>query len=434
MLFDESTAALSEQMYQFAEAIFPFPRSITGDGVRQTLHEIKQILPDLSIHEVPTGTQAFDWQVPMEWSIRDAYVIDDRGKRVIDWQANDLHVVSYSTPVNENLTLQELEPHLYSLPDQPDAIPYVTSYYEPKWGFCIAHKERKKLKEGIYKVVIDSQLESGSLTYGELIIAGEETNEVLLSTYICHPSMANNECSGLAVTTFLAKWIMEQTHRRYTYRIVYVPETIGSIVYLSRNLEHMKENTVAGFVVTCVGDNRVFSFLPSRRGDTLADRAALHVLKHYAPEFIHYSFLQRGSDERQYCSPGVDLPVVSVMRSKYHEYPEYHTSLDDMSLISPEGLIGAYEILKKCLISLEQNYRYRMTVLGEPQLGKRGLYPNLSRKSSVGDQVMDMMNLLAYCDGQQDLIGVAETISIPVDRCYPIVETFLEHNLLERLT
>ena len=425
---------LYSQMYKLAEKIFPFPRSLTGEGVRQTLRQIQQILPDLKIHEVPTGTQVFDWQVPKEWNIRDAYCMDEQGRKVIDWRKNNLHVVSYSIPVSATVSLGELQEHLYSLPDKPNAIPYVTSYYEPRWGFCISHNERKNLKEGRYRVIIDSQLEPGFLTYADLMIPGRETKEILLSTYVCHPSMANNECSGPVVATFLAQWIQEQRRRRYTYRIVFAPETLGAIVYLGRNLESMRANTIAGFVITCVGDNRGYSFMPSRLGNTLADKVALHVLKHHAPNFIAYSFLQRCSDERQYCSPGVDLPVVSLMRTKYSEYPEYHTSLDDLSFISPEGLGGAYEILKKCLMALERNDRYQTTVLCEPQLGKRGLYPTLgTTQNATSYPIRDMMNVLAYCDGQRDLLDVAEIIQIPVDHCYPIVEKLLEHHLLERI-
>lgn len=421
---------LHRQIYAFVKRIFPFPRSITGNGVRQTLREIQQLLPALTIHEVPSGTRAFDWEVPNEWNIRDAYVMDETQKRVIDWRENNLHVVSYSTPIATSMSLQELDEHLHSIPEQPDAVPYITSYYSPRWGFCIAHKQRTQLKEGRYRVVIDSRLEPGSLTYGELLIPGEEASEILLSTYICHPSMANNECSGPAVATFLAKYLLEQSYRRYSYRIVYIPETIGSIVYLSRNMEHMKTHTIAGFVVTCVGDNRAFSFMPSRLGNTLADKVALHILRHHASEFIHYSFLDRGSDERQYCAPGIDLPVVSLMRSKYGRYPEYHTSLDDLTLVSPEGLGGAYELLKKCLIALERNCHYKVRTLCEPQLGKRNLYPTLSTKTSVNHQVKVMMNLLAYCDGQHDLIDIADVINVSIEECYSIVNLLLQQYLL----
>lgn len=430
---DQTRPLNPQQIYDFAARIFPISRSITGNGVRETLQLIKSHLPDLQIFEVPSGTQAFDWQVPDEWNISDAWIIDENGNKIIDWKTCNLHVVSYSIPVNEKMTLEELDKHLHSLPDMPEAIPYVTSYYKSYWGFCISHKQRQQLKSGIYHVVIDSQLKPGSLTYGELIIPGEEPSEILLSTYICHPSMANNECSGPAVTTFLAKWLLEQPRRRHTYRIVFIPETIGSIVYLSRNLERLQKCTVAGFVVTCVGDDRCYSFLPSRRGNTLADKVALHILRKHADDFTQYSFLERGSDERQYCSPLVNLPVVSIMRSKYARYPEYHTSLDNLNLISPEGLGGACEVLKLCLTALEQNCVYTATTCCEPQLGKRNLYPTLSMRSSVGAQTLLMRDILAYCDGQLDLIDIAEILGVSINECCEIIDTLLAHGLLKKV-
>ena len=414
-------------MYDLVAQLFPICRSITGDGVRRTLEIIKAHIP-LETYEVPTGTKAFDWTVPKEWNIRDAYVLDPRGEKVIDFQRNNLHVLGYSTPVDKTVTLAELQEHLHSLPEQSNAIPYVTSYYEERWGFCVADLVRNTLSDGEYRVVIDSELQEGHLTYGELVIPGSSSQEVLLSTYVCHPSMANNELSGPAVATWLAKWIAGAP-RRYTYRLVFIPETIGSIVYLSRNLNHLKEHVIAGFNVTCVGDDRAYSFLPSRNGGTLADRVALNVLQDTHPEFKAYSFLERGIDERQYCSPGVDLPVVSVMRSKYGCYPEYHTSLDNLELVSPQGLQGAFNVLRDCLEVIERNDIYRTTCLGEPQLGRRGLYPTLSTRTSY-NSVRTIMDVLAYADGSNDLLDVSERIGAPVLSLLPVIDTLVDSGLL----
>ena len=334
------------------------------------------------------------------------------------------------------MTLEELQPHLHSLAAMPDAIPYVTSYYERRWGFCLSQRSREGLRPGKYRVLIDSTLAPGSLSYGEVILPAtgqsSEQREVLLSTYVCHPSMANNELSGPVVTAALARWLGSLPQRRYTYRVVFVPETIGSIAYLSRHLEEMKRNTIAGYVVTCVGDDRAYSFLESRAGNTLADSITRHVIKHHYPKCVTYSFLDRGSDERQYCSPGVDLPVVSLMRSKYGTYPEYHTSLDDLSLISSSGLAGAFGALQRCISLLEANHVYRATCLGEPQLGRRGLYPTLSQHGS-GVKVKAMMDVLAYADGQGDLVSLAERIGVPAEACLPMIVRLLQEDLLERV-
>ena len=417
-----------ESIYALAEELFPICRSITGNGVRQTLNIIQRDLPEVKIYEVPSGETVFDWTVPKEWNIKDAYVIDPDGSKIIDFQRSNLHVVGYSTPINKTVSLNELQDHLYSLPEQPSAIPYITSYYQERWGFCLTHAQRESLKPGEYRVVIDSELTNGSLTYGELIIPGAQNQEVFLSTYICHPSLGNNELSGPVVTTYLAKWLLTQK-RKYTYRIIFIPETIGSIVYLSRNLDEMKSNIIAGFNVTCVGDNNGYSYLPSRQENTLADQVTLHVLKNTHPDFHQYSFLDRGSDERQYCSPGVDLPVVSVMRSKYGTYPEYHTSLDDMDFISPAGLQGSYDILKRCIECIEANERLKVTVLGEPQLGKRGLYPTISTKKS-GEQVRDMMNLISYADGSRSTLEIAEVINVPMWKLTNVIEKLKSESLL----
>ena len=404
---------LGDELHSLAKALTRPYRSITGEGVRESLRIIQKHIP-LKIREVPSGTKVFDWTVPKEWSIRDAYVLDPGGNKIIDFKKNYLHVVGYSIPTDSKVSLDELQKHLHSLPAQPDAIPYVTSYYKEYWGFCMTDRERRKLKKGKYTVHIDSTLEKGSLTYGELIIPGRVKDEVLLSAYTCHPLMVNDNISGKVLNTFLAKWLMGEK-RRYTYRIVFVPETIGSIAYMSRNLKTMRKRTIAGFCLTCGGDERAYSYLPSRAGDTLADRVALHILKHSHPDFIRYSFLDRGADERQYCSPGADLPVATVMRSKYGTYPEYHTSLDDLKLVTPKGLFGTYSTLKECIDVLEQNYVYKTTRVGEPQLGKRGLYDNLSVKGSFFSfkNGQYMSDFLAYADGTRDLISIAEIIGAP---------------------
>ena len=404
---------LGQEMHLLCRVLFPICRSITGEGFRESLAILKKYIPNLTVIEVPSGTRCFDWEVPREWNIRDAYILTPEGKKICDFKQSNLHVMGYAIPIDKTVSLEELQNNLYSLPDQPDAIPYVTSYYQERWGFCIAHEERTKLKPGNYRVFIDSDLKDGHLTYGELIIPGQSEKEIFLSTYLCHPSMANNELSGPVVTTFLAKWIGSLKTRKFNYRIIFIPETIGSITYLSRNYMEMKNKVIAGFNITCLGDERAFSFLPSRRGNSLSDIAALHVLKHMHPNFLAYSYLDRGSDERQYCSPGIDLPVCSIMRSKYGCYPEYHTSLDDLNFITPAGLFGGYEVIQKAIECIEANENLLTTVYGEPQLGKRGLYPTLSNKNS-GDQVRNMMNFLAYADGSASTLEIAEKIRVPM--------------------
>jgi aminopeptidase-like protein len=417
-------------MHQLLARAFPICRSITGDGVRETLKILSDIIP-LAIHEVPTGTVAYDWAVPKEWNIHDAYIADENGNKVVDFKKNNLHVVGYSVPVDKWLTLSELQEHLYSLPEQPNAIPYITSYYKERWGFCIAHEERTKLKEGQYHAFIDSTLKDGNLTYGECILKGATAQEVFLSTYVCHPSMANNELSGPVVTAFIAQWLSSQP-RRYTYRIIFIPETIGSITYLSRNLDTMRKNVIAGFNISCIGDDRAYSYVSSRYENTLADRVASNVLAFKHPDFKKYSFLDRGSDERQYCSPGIDLPVVTLCRSKYGTYPEYHTSLDNLDLVTAEGLSGGYELVKDCIEAIESNRIFRVTCYGEPQLGRRGLYPNLSTKQSSG-AVETMMDFIAYADGTNDLLQISNYIKKPVWEILPITEKLLEAGLIEEI-
>ena len=416
-------------MHGWAKDLWPICRSLTGNGVRETLAYLAKIIPSMTVHEVPSGTQAFDWTVPDEWNIRGAYIEDENGNRIVDFARNNLHVVGYSTPVDQWMTLDELQPYLHSIPEQPGAIPYITSYYVRRWGFCLAHAQRESLEEGKYHVVIDSTLEPGSLTYGEVLIPGKEEKEIFLSTYICHPSMANNELSGPVVTTALARTIAANEDRRFSYRIVFIPETIGSIVYISRHLDEMKKKIIAGYVVSCVGDERAYSLLHSRAGNTIADRAAKLVMKKHAPGHVEYSYLDRGSDERQYCSPGVDLPVASMMRTKYNSYPEYHTSLDDLTLVTPSGLEGAFEVYTKTIALIEKNRTFKTVMPCEPQLGKRGLYPTLSTRGA-GYSVRSMTNILAYADGTRDLVDLAETVGITADEAIEISDKLAQAGLI----
>jgi aminopeptidase-like protein len=420
-----------EAIHDLARALWSFDRSITGEGVRRTMNLIRdRHLPGLVLHEVPSGTAAFDWTVPQEWAVNDAYLVAPSGRKICEFKKNNLHLVGYSIPVRARMPLAELQGHLYSLPEQPDAIPYVTSYYADRWGFCLTQKERDQLAEGEYEVVVDSRKFDGSLTYAELILPGASDREVFLSTYVCHPSMANNELSGPTVTTFLAKWLQSLPSRRYTYRIVFIPETIGSITYLSRNLDALRERVIAGFNITCVGDDRAYSFLPSRDGNSYTDRVARHVLGCIAPDYIEYPWSRRGSDERQYCAPGVDLPVVSMMRTKYGIYPEYHTSLDDLeSVVTPAGLQGGYEAIRRTIEAIEHDFKPQVAVFGEPQLGKRGLYPTISIKNS-GEQVRLMMDVITWSDGKHSLVEIAQLCKAPVWDLYPIVDKLLAHQLL----
>jgi aminopeptidase-like protein len=424
--------SIGEEMFQWAADLFPICRSITGNGVRQTLSYIQRILPGLAVHEVPSGTRVFDWTVPDEWNIRDAWIKDRRGRKIIDFQKCNLHVMGYSEPVRKKLSREELQKHLHSIEDQPDAIPYVTSYYRKTWGFCLAHRDRLRLERGVYEVCIDSTLRPGSLTYADLILKGRERKEILLSTYICHPSMANNELSGPVVAAALGRWLGTVVNRRYTYRIVFLPETIGAITYLSSHWKAMKRNTVAGFVITCAGDDRAYSMLGSRLGNTLADRVAHNVLQGHDPAYHADPFLERGSDERQYCSPGVDLPDVSIMRSKYLTYPEYHTSLDNLSVISPKGLQGAYDVMSKCVQVLENNHRYRVKCLCEPQLGRHGIMPTTSRKEGH-DQGRTLLNMIAYSDGEHDLVSVADRIGCSAYDLIEGAQRLLKAGLVRRV-
>ncbi len=422
---------IGHEIHKFAKELWPLNRSITGDGVRATLNRIKFHLPKLQINSIPSGTAVFDWVIPKEWSVNEAYIVSPSGKKFCDFNVNNLHLLGYSIPFEGKVKLDELKEHLYTLPDQKNAIPYITSYYKERWGFCLSQDQFNELEEGMYYVKIDTKLFDGVLNYGEIIIDGKGSKEVFISTYVCHPSMANNELSGPTVVTYLAKWLSQLKDLEHNYRIVFVPETIGSIAYLSINHELMKRNVISGFNVSCIGDDRAFSYLPSRFGNTLSDSVAKHVLKFTDPQFKIYSWLDRGSDERQYCSPGIDLPIASIMRTKYGEYPEYHTSLDDLkNVVTAKGLDGGYWALRRSLEAIEKNKKYKITVLCEPKLDKRGLYPTLSTKKS-GEQVKLIMDLISLCDGTNSLLDIAEILETPIWSLYEIIDKLINLKLLK---
>lgn len=419
------------EMYSLASKLWHFPRSITGDGVRSTISEISAAVGGLVVHEVPSGMKVGDWEVPLEWNLRSARLIAPDGSTVCDTHDNNLHLLGYSIPFSGLVSLAELEGHLYSLPEHPSAIPYVTSYYEPRWGFCLSHEVRKNLQPGDYLVEINTTLEPGSLTYADLLLPGQLREEILISTYICHPNLANNELSGPVVVAELIKYLTSLVERRYSYRFVFAPETIGAIVYLHKHLDHLKKYVKAGFVVTCVGDNRTHSLLPTREGTHEVDRIARHVLKFLEPNFAEYSWTDRGSDERQYSAPTVGIPMVSMMRSKYWEYPEYHTSLDDLvRVVSPEGLAGGFEAIRQAINILERNSVPLTSVIGEPMLGKRGLYATLGagRYSTTPQSILDVWS---YCDGTRNVLEIADVLKKPFNEVSEIIETLEQHALIQ---
>lgn len=417
-------------MLALAQRLWPFNRSISGAGLRATLAVIAEFLPGLRPIEVPSGSRALDWIVPEEWRIGEAWLAAPDGRRVADIQANNLHVVGYSTAVDRRLTLDALQPHLHSLPQQPDAIPYVTSYYHRDWGFCLADSVRRRLPAGEYHAYIDASHFAGAITLAELRLSGASAREILFSTYCCHPSLANNELSGPVLLTFLARWIASQP-RRYSYRFVFLPEMIGSLAYLETHLDELRERVCAGFNVSCVGDERAWSMLPSRAGDTYADRLVEHVLRHIAGEYRRHHWRERGSDESNYCAPGVDLPVASLMRSKYGCYPEYHTSLDRLgTVVTATGLGQSLAAYQRLVETIEGDGWPRCRVLGEPQLGRRGLYPPLGTRERVST-VRRMLDLLSYSDGQTRLLDIANACDLPLWELLPVVDRLRSEALLD---
>lgn len=419
-----------EEIYRIAEELFPLDRSITGEGNRQTLRILQNYDAGLKICEVPTGTEVFDWTVPKEWKVNEAYIENEAGERIVDFKENNLILLGYSYPMDEVMTKDEMKEYVYTLSEQPNVIPYVTSYYKERRGFCMSEDMYEALPEGKYHLYIDTEHFQGSLTYGEILIEGQTKEEIFISTYICHPSMANDDVSGVALTIKLAEYIRTLKNRKYSYRIVFVPETIGAITYLSKNLSVMKENIIAGFNLTCVGDNYDYSIVKSPYEDTLADKVLMNVLNYRGHAFSEYSFLDRGSDERQYCSPKVGLPLVCFCRSKFGEFPEYHTSADNMRFVSPAGFQGAYEVMTEVIDALEYNEKYSVKITCEVQLGKRDLMPTISKKG-IYDEIYSITRFLAYADGRNDLIDISNRIKVPVKELIEIVNKLKEKDLFE---
>lgn len=409
--------------------LFPICRSITGNGVRKTLSILNEICK-LDVLEFESGSRVFDWIIPDEWNIKNAFIKDIHGNKIVDFNESNLHIVGYSEPFEGWVGLEDLKEHLFSMPDKPDWIPYITSYYKKVWGFCIEHNKLLLLKDQKYYVKIDSSFSKGKLCVGEIFIEGQSREEIQISCNICHPSMANNELSGMIVAINLAK-ILQNRNNRYSYRIIFLPETIGAIAYIHKFLDRMKENIIAGYHLTCIGDRGDISYLMSKEGVSLSDRAAINVLGHNTSLKI-YDFLDRGSDERQFCFPGVDLPIGSIMRTRYDTYPEYHTSADNLSFISAEKINDSISKCFRVLEALEKNKTYKCNVICEPHLGKHDLYPSLSTRDSI-NYVRTTKNILAYCDGKNDLIDISNKIGVPMQDLYEKIDKFIDCGIIKEV-
>ena len=422
---------MKELMENYFDRLWFLNRSLTGNANRETLKILSEIV-DLNISEIASGTECFDWTVPPEWNAREAWIKDSKGNTILDFKNNNLHLLGYSEEFSGKLSLAELKEHLYSLPDQPDVIPYLTSYYKKRWGFCLSHKLLTELKDDTYEVFIDSELnENGSMTISDAVLKGSTDEEILLSTYICHPSMANNELSGPLVTAFIYRELKKLKYRKYTYRFIFVPETIGVISYLSIHGKHIKEKLAAGYVITCIGDKGNFTYKKSRRGNSLADRAAELILTQNENNYVIEDFFPTGSDERQYCSPGFNLPVGSLMRTRYGKYKEYHTSADNRDFISFDAMEYSVKTYLRIISVLEKNAVYENLFPDcEPQLGKRDLYPTLGSQKKTADFVNAVMWVLNLSDGTNDLIKISERSGINFEIISEACDAVKEKGLL----
>jgi aminopeptidase-like protein len=420
---------IGQQLHALVERLYPLCRSITGDGVRSTLDIVNGRIP-LTVHEVPTGTPVFDWTIPREWNIRDAFIADASGRKVVDFAESNLHVVGYSVPVDATMSLAELRGHLHTLPEQPDLIPYRTSYYKETWGFCLRQRTLDALPDGEYRVVIDSTLADGSLTYAEHVVPGQVSDEVIISCHVCHPSLANDNLAAIAVATELARRLAAG-NPWYTYRFLFVPGTIGSITWLARN--HERIGVVKhGLVLACAGDRGSLTYKRSRRGDAGIDRAAEFVLETSGRPHQIVDFSPYGYDERQYCSPGFNLGVGCLTRTPYAAYPEYHTSGDNPEFVSPEALADTLEAVTEILGVLERDRSYtNLSPYGEPQLGKRGLYESLGGRSDTKQAQMAMLWVLNYSDGEHTLLDIARRSGLPFSSVAAAADALIDAGLLK---
>lgn len=428
LLTQDMIVAAGDSMMRQIESLYPLCRSITGDGVRQTLALLKEMIP-LERQEVPSGTKVFDWTVPKEWNVRSAWIKDSRGDVVVNFANHNLHLLNYSTPVHTTLPLEALQPHLFSLPDQPDLIPYKTSYYEENWGFCLTHRQRQALPEGDYEVFIDSSLEDGSLSYGELLIPGESETEILFTAHLCHPSLANDNLSGISVISHLAQALLRRKNR-YSYRFLWIPGTIGSITWLALN-----QNSVAkikcGLVASLLGDSGDFTYKKTRRGATELDYLVPYALERYGVPYRTIEFSPYGYDERQFCSPGFNLEVGSLTRSVFGSFPEYHTSADNLDFIHADNLTASLKVYATVIDLLESSqYFQSLSPCGEPQLGKRGLYAAIGGLRNDVDNTMAMLWLLNSADSRQSLYTIAQKSGIPHDALIEVAQTLIEHQLI----
>ena len=428
---ESSKKSFGKKMIKWANDIWAFDRSITGEGVRKTLNYFKKIQPKLNIKAAKTGEVAFDWKVPKEWKVSKAYFQDKNGKKYCDFKKNNLSLVNYSNSFKGTLTLEDLKKKIHTIKHQPTAVPYITSYYKKYWGFCMSYNDLKKLKKGNYSVNIDTEHFDGVMNYGEILIKGKSKKEIFFSTYTCHPSMANNEISGLVISLALSLILSSLKNLNYSYRIIFVPETIGSIYYLSNKIKELQNNVIAGLVLSCLGDNRAYSHIKSPYGNNLSDKALNTILGH-KKKFISYSFLERGSDERQYCHPRVNLPMCGFCRSKYATYPEYHTSLDSMKLLSEKSLQDSLNVIIDFINGFEISYKKPLNqITCEPFLTKRDLYKYVSIKNNYYNSISDhYLDIFAYCNGENDVFDIAKILNVNVETVIKTIDFLKGYDLI----